>query len=312
MATTTTSSNQQANCYNAPTNVKMTLTEARNELESNGFVILDQHESEQLLQLSNSPSSSSSSKNNLLVARRSECKWCGSAKMDTLVFCQELVAEQGDILTVSRTQDDLQRLKTDWLLSLPRSFYSPSGCPPHGYGRGRIILMIYLTTQPISEHVARQLTQKPSAEWCQGVFLAAQDVNSSSGDVTSYYYSQETPCWGKALYPEMRYWAALLTGRRPMPPKPSPWSALNLCLIAAQIYCIAVLCYVYFYTLPLTMPSTYKFWYIALAIVLVLPFLVTIAYHECQARRYQRRGHTLATKSSSAVAMTIADESSPV
>jgi hypothetical protein len=175
--TTAASRVPQANCYNAPTNVKMTLAEARVELESHGFVILGQHESGQL----------SSSSSSMLVARRSsQIRSYNSvansvAKLDTLVFVQELSSAK-DPLTVGRIQSDLQRLQTEWLKSLPRSFYSPRGWPPQGWSRGRVILMIYLSPhQPIPEHVALHIAQKPpQGEWCQVAFVTAQDVDASN------------------------------------------------------------------------------------------------------------------------------------
>jgi hypothetical protein len=71
-------------------------------------------------------------------------------------------------LTVDRIQEDVQRLQTDWLLSLLRSFYSPSGCPPHGCARTRWILMIYSNQtgqqQSISEPLAVHKTKKTLRE----------------------------------------------------------------------------------------------------------------------------------------------------
>jgi hypothetical protein len=138
-----TTSCWQANYHNAPTNVKITLADARAELESHGFVILEQQH----------PSSIS----NLLVGCLSECRWHTIMKIDTLIFVQEL--EAGLPLTVGRIQEDLHKLKTDWLPSLAPSIYSPIGCPPQGLFRGHLIVMVYLVQQPISSDLTRCYNQ---------------------------------------------------------------------------------------------------------------------------------------------------------
>jgi hypothetical protein len=98
----------QANYHNAPTNVKMTLADARTELESHGFVIMDQ--SQELLST------------HLLVGCLSECRWQSLMKVDTLVIVQELMQTTDSPLTLGRIQEDLKKLKTDWLFSLPPPF----------------------------------------------------------------------------------------------------------------------------------------------------------------------------------------------
>jgi hypothetical protein len=236
------SNNHQANYHNdapASTNVKMTLADARTELEFHGFVILEQQQQQELLS-----SSSSSSSANLLVGCLSECRWQSLMKVDTLVIVQELMVQSSvddhgrpSLLTVGQIQEDLKKSKTEW----PPFYHSPSvcggGCPPFGvFFRGRILLMVYLVQQqqqqqqqqeeqqqqqPISSDVAPlYLTQRPSpgTEWGQVTFVAAAQDGNNGGDTSSFYNQDDMPSyWGNssrraALYPEARYWASLLTG----------------------------------------------------------------------------------------------------
>jgi hypothetical protein len=146
---------------------------------------MDQHPSRrnaQLLKRSNSPLST-----NLLVARHSECLWSSLARMDVLVFCQELVSEQGD---VSTGQPYPRRLLLAAVLSnttCSSDSKRTPGCRP-SLRRKRSFLFAHWSDalhkggsawahddfndlrlnqtgqQPISEHVALHLTQKKPAK----------------------------------------------------------------------------------------------------------------------------------------------------
>jgi hypothetical protein len=260
IAPTTTSYEDQEENDPGTNNVKMTMADARSELESNGFVIM---EPPQELQHASS---------HFLVAYRKECYvWL---RLDTLVFVQEL---ESDIpLTESRIIEDMKKLKTDWMLSLPPSFYSPSGCPAHGVYRGRQILMIYLSQHPILSHMESRLTQKPPYECCQSslVFVAAQDCSNGA----SYYYNESPPFWrGRELYPGLRYWAGLLTGRRPLPEKPKKYK-----LVAALLLIISII--ILLVVFPPTRRYGIDFWLFVI-LVQVACFLCGYAYQECQLQR---------------------------
>lgn len=180
---------------------KMTLSEARAELEGRGFSCVDE-----------TP--------NLLVGVRSECRWGMMAKMDVMVFVNRVEG----LLTVDRIESDLRRLP-----DLVQNHYV-GGCPPFGANRAIMVLQIYLTDQQIESVALGKILSEPSNNWCSLNFLAAQD-----GEGKSHFYESSTPCWGRAHYPELRYWAGLLTGRDvpALPPTKKTAIVLNA---FAQLY----------------------------------------------------------------------------
>lgn len=163
-------------------------------------------------------------RNRSLCALHSKCRWTIQARFDVMVFVQAL--PQNDDLTQARIAQDLDQLphRIDQLY--------PGGCPPFGFARGRLVILVYLLDAGMVEHGALQRIMAPPAkQWCATTFLAAQDGNGES-----YFYDEKdgTPFWGRALFPEMRYWAGLLTGRSVPkdPPSLPTWIVwLNVLLI---------------------------------------------------------------------------------
>ena len=57
------------------------------------------------------------------------------------------------------------------------------------------------------------IQQAPPKEWCKTTFIAVQDGNGLS----QFMPEEPTPFWGRAFFPELRYWAGLFTGFLPRP-----------------------------------------------------------------------------------------------
>jgi len=230
---------------------KMTLEEARTALERQGFSCVDDDEEQP----------------NRLVGVLSECRWSMMAKMDVMVFVHHI---QGN-LTSDRIEQDLRALP-DLVLD-----HSRGGCPPFGASRGRIVLLVYLVDGQIEPAALSWLLAVPQGAWCSLTFLAAQD-----GEGMSRFLESSTPCWGRALYPETRYWAGLLTGREVPPQRP----AASQFLVFVNVFCLF-----YIVFLGLTVDFPVRFWVIFLGSMVIL-FVAAWACDWCrrQGRRHPKNG----------------------
>jgi hypothetical protein len=167
-------------------NKKMTLFDARADLEKEGFKILvhDTHES-------------------LLVGLHSTCRWEISSKVDVVVVMHQL--PPGQDLTLDRLNGDLAELPNAHFLE----DVGADGCPPQGLSRAQMIMVAYLVPDgSIEPGALLRILAEPKKEWCRCTFLAAQDSTGSS-----FYMETTTPLWGRAFVPEMCYWAGRMTGR---------------------------------------------------------------------------------------------------
>jgi len=192
----------------------MTLSDVRSNLEWRGFSCVSKP----------SPSSSSSDQT-ILVGVQSRFRWDMCATMDVMVFVHQL---RGHNLTSERIASDMR--------DLPMLVYEHyvGGCPPFGLSRARLIVVAYLTDRSIDSDALGRIMQVPKREWCSCTFLAAQD-----GEGRSYFLEGSAPMWGKALYPELRYWAGLVTGRptaAELPPRPLWMKLVHLVVILEIVY----------------------------------------------------------------------------
>jgi hypothetical protein len=122
------------------------------------------------------------------------------------------------------------------------------------------ILSYIVTSGHIDQDAMNRILQAPKHEWCAAVFLAAQDVIGKS-----YFLETTTPLWGRALYPELRYWAGLMTGRSvpESPPKFPTW----LCVI--NIFSIGYLAWLLVVNTKQTLILIAFFFALTLVVVLV-------------------------------------------
>ena len=190
-------------------NKRMTLSDARTELERRGFSVIVEDESKHKQTSSANPIgiNPAAAAGLLLVGVQSRWRWDLLAKVDVMVFVHQV--NDGDYLTLDRLEADLEEVPSRVQDHFAEEF------PPHGFSRGIMILVVYLTDQHnIDPAVVTRLVAKPKEEWCTTTFLAAQD-----GQGRSYFMEGDTPLWGndlipgKVLFPELRYWAGLVTGR---------------------------------------------------------------------------------------------------
>jgi len=184
-------------------NKRMTLSDARTELERRGFSVIVEDESKHKQTSSANPigTNPAASAGLLLVGVQSRWRWDLLAKVDVMVFVHQV--NDKDYLTLDRLEADLEEVPS----RVQDHFVE--GFPPQGFSRGTMILAVYLTNQHnIDPAVVTRLVATPKKEWCTMTFLAAQD-----GQGRSYFMEGDTPMWGKVLFPELRYWAGLVTGR---------------------------------------------------------------------------------------------------
>lgn len=158
----------------------MTLDDARQELERQGM-------------------SCDFMTDHLLVGVMSECRLEITGKMDVLVFVQQVPGA----LTLDRLLADLQVLPS-WV----DQHHDGGSCPPFGAARARQVMLVYYAETIAPEVTYEIVLRTPKREWCSTTFLAAQDEQGKS-----YYLDEDqTPFWGRAFYPELRYRAKTLTG----------------------------------------------------------------------------------------------------
>jgi len=173
-----------------------------------------------------------------MVGILSECRWYMMGRMDVMIFVEELPDKA--TLTLDRIQQDMQKLP-----DLVQQHYL-GGCPPFGAARARMVLKVYLlasntTSSGDNENgleesaiepaaLQRIVAASPPSEWCSVTMLAAQDRNGAS-----YFYETSTPFWGRAFYPELRYWLSLVTGRD-VGERPAPSAFLKYVNIFLLLY----------------------------------------------------------------------------
>lgn len=133
---------------------------------------------------------------NILVGVRSKFDWDLTATMDVLVFVHEVKT-----LDLDRMVSDRAKLPT--LVNKHFTY----GCPPFGFARGIINLVIYYAETVTPEAIAC-ISRRSDALWCQITFVAAQDASQASFLLDQ----QSTPFFGSALYSDVRYLARRLTG----------------------------------------------------------------------------------------------------
>ena len=245
-------------------NKRMTLSDARTELERRGFSVIVEDESKHKQTSSASPNPAAAA-GLLLVGVQSRWRWDLLAKVDVMVFVHQV--NDGDYLTLDRLEADLEEVPS----RVQDHFVE--GFPPHGFSRGTMILAVYLTDQHnIDPAVVTRLVATPKKEWCTMTFLAAQD-----GQGRSYFMEGDTPMWGKALFPELRYWAGLVTGRPASSDHP-PSSPLLKYLNAFFMIYLLILCF----TMPkLIVPLLASF------AVLFTVIGVAVTIHRRRSIRYQ-------------------------
>lgn len=190
------------------TNKRMNLGDARGELEQQGFQCFSGDEGDE-------------EEEGILIGRRSNCRLGLGARFDLFFFVHRVT-----VLNLDRVNEDLANLP-----DLVEQ-YSFGGFPPFGFGRGNMIFLIYFADL-IDQAALAKIVQEPKKEWCCVKVLAAQD-----GDGRSHFFESTTSLWGRALYPELHYWAGLLTGRqvgKDGPPGVDPR------LVAVNLFCLAIL-----------------------------------------------------------------------
>jgi hypothetical protein len=238
---------------------KMTLSEAREELERHGFkIVVDEHT------LSYNDYCVPS---DTVIGVHSSCRWSMLAKIDVIVVVHEVPD-----LTLHRIETDLANLGNQPYLD----DVVEAGCPPQGVSRARLTILSYLvTSNHIDEDAMNRILRAPDHKWCSAVFFAAQNANG-----TSFLLETTTPMWGRALYPELRYWAGLVTGR-PVPESPPRMSCY---LRAINILCLMMVLHSFIVNpkLYLSLPAL-----VLLAIVLLIT--VREALFQCGGRYYRGR-----------------------
>ena len=213
-------------------NKRMTLSDARTELERRGFSVIVEDESKHKQTSSANPIgiNPAAAAGLLLVGVQSRWRWDLLAKVDVMVFVHQV--NDGDYLTLDRLEADLEEVPSRVQDHFVEEF------PPHGFSRGAMILVVYLTDQHnIDPAVVTRLVATPKEEWCTTTFLAAQD-----GQGRSYFMEGDTPLWGKVLFAELRYWAGLVTGRPTSSDHPPSTPFLKY-LIAYLVIFLLIACF---------------------------------------------------------------------
>ena len=193
----------------------MALTLCQAELERHGFIFDNPTEEAHAL----------------LMAVWSGCCWELLIRHNITVFVHNLAPRQD--LTLDRIHHDLEELpeRVNQL--------HPGGCPPFGFSRARLIIIVYLVEAggAIQPDALQRINATPKTEWCSMTFLAAQDANGYS-----HFMEGNTPIWGRTFYPLARYFAALLTGRA-VPDDPPNISSYSMWI---NIFSIALIVFLYF------------------------------------------------------------------
>ena len=149
-----------------------------------------------------------------------------------------------------------------------------------------MILVVYLTDQHnIDPAVVTRLVATPKKEWCTTTFLAAQD-----GQGRSYFMEGDTPMWGKVLFPEIRYWAGLVTGRPASSDHPPSMPHLK-CLNAISMILFLIFCF----TMPKLIVSLL---FVLFVLFTVMGVAATIQWYRNRRRRsirYQAANEALTT-----------------
>jgi hypothetical protein len=178
---------------------RVTLSDAQAELEQRGFTLLTTNESSTAT----------------LTAVKSECRWEYLSATDTIIFVTELPQTQ---LTAERTFADLDLIpETVVDLYSDPSMPQNNRCLPHGIGRTKLILYVYLCTnpegpevpqQPIPSDAIRSIQRPISIDKVASemIMLAAQDCTGT------YAYLGTNRRSSIGMLPEMEWWGGLMTG----------------------------------------------------------------------------------------------------
>jgi hypothetical protein len=250
-------------------NKKMNLTDAKIELERRGFKIAvdpnNNHNDDVVVTYENGTNNYGYQYGkDTLVAFNTQCVSLCSYRKDLMIFIFQL--KTGESLTLNHIKDDLENfVKPKGEEIYLESIGLNNTFPPQGFSRARISIVIYYATT-VDADAMEYIWSIPSKKWCQGCLLAVQDVTTGS----SSFMENTTPLWGKAFYPEMRYWAGLLTGRMPRPIPDTPPKGLQEGVMVDIVYILLILEIVYLW-------YTFGFWMIVITLApLGIFFLVAI------------------------------------
>lgn len=126
------------------------------------------------------------------------------AKFDVLVVVNDICSMGEGTLNLDRILVDIANVNRDYDAKMD------VGCPPHGFSRGWMIIVAYLCNKvedPAAHHIQEVA---PVKQWCSMTLVMAL---GDSGHSLFGLCNEHTPYWGRALYPELRFWAKLVTGQ---------------------------------------------------------------------------------------------------
>ncbi|KAG7351400.1 hypothetical protein IV203_010760 [Nitzschia inconspicua] len=203
----------------------------------------------------------------LLVGVSSACRWDVRAKMEVLIFVQHIPG----ILTLEKVLQDLKALPS-WV----DQHHVGGKCPPFGFGRARLKMLVYYADS-VSLEAAHEISQTARPrEWCASTFLAAQDAEGK------HYILDpaSAPFWGRAFYPELRYRAERLTG--------GSVGVLQLPGFPCWIKVVGVLSNLYIFVIAFQMPWILLVFFGAL----LLHFLIATACQLWHDRKHKKKNDT--------------------
>jgi hypothetical protein len=235
------------------TNKKMTLSDARYELEKHGFQIvvdplhndhvrqqhhhqqqqqqqpllpvtqnLQQHHQQHHQSIDNDIHYDTNDDNNnnmTLVALKSRCHGF-DIKLDTMIFVFQL--HDNVVLTIDRINNDLVNYVEDKCNTMYMDMKGLSNtCPAQGCSRSRFILVLYYannSNNTVDDDAMEYILSKPRRRFGKVTYLAVQDKDYN---MTSFLKTCKPNCCikDKSHSPEHLYWIKLLTGHV-VPDKP--------------------------------------------------------------------------------------------
>jgi hypothetical protein len=225
-------------------NKKMTLSDARLELEQRGFKIVvdpngDDYTSAVVVENGDGNNYNNS---DTLVGYHSQCVSYCSYKVDTMIFVFQI--KKGESLTLNRINYDLDNYVAQKQNDIYDNMIGLSNtCPPQGFSRARMVIAIYYADM-IDNDAMDKIFATPTRQWCGNTFLAVQNTTTGS----SSFMENTTPIWGRVFYPEIRYWAGLLTGRIPRPQPDLPPSSRPPYQRFVEGYLLVLVIYMLFFS----------------------------------------------------------------
>jgi hypothetical protein len=190
----------------------MTLGRARIELENRNFATLLDND-------------------DTLVCLKTDCRWTHMAKIDVLVVVNDIRATGEGTLELDRILADVANFGRDYDAKMD------VGCPPHGASRGRMIIVAYLCKEVESAAAHHIQEVAPAKQWCSVTFVTAQDASGHS----FVLHDEHTAYWGRAMFPEIRFWAKLVTGQTNEQGPPSYarwWYAFHIYMLGTFTFMI--------------------------------------------------------------------------